>query len=309
MLNTVLAQVCQTNLPDQSRAARVHSYSFLRSISLHSYKVHIFLGKDNANFVSFYQKARNTNGALRLYANYMVFDITRLNRNLPLLLCTFGRSFRVKYKTSTQNEIKELVKSNFLIVPSLLNESSKNMTWNNRWETKLFLRGQETARWNGKEVNNLNQVQSSWRYWTFHPTFNRNLFFNFFLIVACILQFAQYFLVTFNFLANWNSLEIPPPHLWLNFHSVRFTKIFARWQSEIWNDFLFWYFKLLFFPIARNVLNVKASVSVFFTTLLVDWPHLTNLTSRTLILIWEGQKVTDGSLKSEMRSLWGEQAI
>ena len=29
----------------------------------------------------------------------------------------------------------------------------------------------------------------------------------------------------------------------------------------------------LFFPIARNLLNVKAEVSVFFTTLLVDWPH------------------------------------
>ena len=28
-----------------------------------------------------------------------------------------------------------------------------------------------------------------------------------------------------------------------------------------------------FFPIARNVLKVTAKVSVFFTTLLVDWPH------------------------------------
>ena len=28
-----------------------------------------------------------------------------------------------------------------------------------------------------------------------------------------------------------------------------------------------------FFLIARNVLNVKAKVSVFFMTLLVDWPH------------------------------------
>ena len=46
-----------------------------------------------------------------------------------------------------------------------------------------------------------------------------------------------------------------------------------------WN--LKWHFILVFlkaprfffFPIARNVLNVKAQVSVFVTTLLVDWPH------------------------------------
>ena len=39
--------------------------------------------------------------------------------------------------------------------------------------------------------------------------------------------------------------------------------------------FYFSIFKSSFFflPIARNVLNVKAQVSVFFTTLLVDWPH------------------------------------
>jgi len=35
------------------------------------------------------------------------------------------------------------------------------MTWNDRWETKLFLGGQGTARWNGTEMNNLNHVQSS----------------------------------------------------------------------------------------------------------------------------------------------------
>ena len=127
----------------------------------------------------------------------MLFDITRVNRNLPLLLCTFGRSFQrtgdvtrndsqqrflaqyrvqmleqycshskqynnnvaklccangsllrivpcnitLRYKTSTWNEIKELIKSNCVIVPSLLNRSPKNMTWNDRWETKLFLGG------------------------------------------------------------------------------------------------------------------------------------------------------------------------
>ena len=37
------------------------------------------------------------------------------------------------------------------------------MTWNDRWETKLFLGGQGTARWKGNEINNLtcNPVQSS----------------------------------------------------------------------------------------------------------------------------------------------------
>ena len=29
------------------------------------------------------------------------------------------------------------------------------MTWNDRWETKLFLGGHGTARWNGSEINNL----------------------------------------------------------------------------------------------------------------------------------------------------------
>ena len=59
------------DLPDQSGAARVHSYNFLcsifRCIEL-LYFLHIFLGKDNANFVNFYQKAKKTNRALRLYA-------------------------------------------------------------------------------------------------------------------------------------------------------------------------------------------------------------------------------------------------
>ena len=35
------------------------------------------------------------------------------------------------------------------------------MTWNDRWETKLYLGGQGTAHWNGTEINNLNQVESS----------------------------------------------------------------------------------------------------------------------------------------------------
>ena len=39
--------------------------------------------------------------------------------------------------------------------------SPKNVTWNDRWEMKLFLGKQGTARGNGSEMNNLNQVQSS----------------------------------------------------------------------------------------------------------------------------------------------------
>ena len=35
------------------------------------------------------------------------------------------------------------------------------MTWNDRWEAKLLLGGQGTARWSGSEMNNLNPVRSS----------------------------------------------------------------------------------------------------------------------------------------------------
>ena len=35
------------------------------------------------------------------------------------------------------------------------------MTWNDRWETKLFLGGQGTARWNGTEMNNSTFVKFS----------------------------------------------------------------------------------------------------------------------------------------------------
>ena len=48
-----------------------------------------------------------------------------------------------------------------MTAPSVLNKSPKNMTWNDRWERKLFLEVHGTARWNGSEMNNLNQVQSS----------------------------------------------------------------------------------------------------------------------------------------------------
>ena len=59
------------DFPDQSGAARMHSYnvfcSIFRCVEL-LYFLHIFLGKDNANFVNFFQKAKKTNRALRLYA-------------------------------------------------------------------------------------------------------------------------------------------------------------------------------------------------------------------------------------------------
>ena len=61
----------------------------------------------------------------------------------------------------------------------------ENMTWNDRWETKLFLGGQGTARWNGSELTTLHV--------TFHPTLNRKLFFHLFLLLTFILQFAPVF--------------------------------------------------------------------------------------------------------------------
>ena len=91
------------DLPDQSEAARVHSYNFLCTILPYTATNNIFLSQDNANFVNFYQKARKTNRALRRYAKYTVFDITCVNRNLHFasMYVTFGRSFSVRYKTST----------------------------------------------------------------------------------------------------------------------------------------------------------------------------------------------------------------
>ena len=89
----VRSSICQTNREPLVCTVTIFSVVF-RCMQL---QITYFLSKDNANFVNFYQKARKTNGrALRLYANDMVFDITRVNRNLPLLLCTFGRSFQRK---------------------------------------------------------------------------------------------------------------------------------------------------------------------------------------------------------------------
>ena len=93
----------------------------------------------------------------------MVFDVTRVNRNLPSLLCTFGKSFQRKIlKLGHEMKLKNLsIKSNYVIALSVLNKSPKHMIWNDRWKTNLFSGGQETARWTGSEMKNLIQVQSS----------------------------------------------------------------------------------------------------------------------------------------------------
>ena len=122
----------------------------------------------------------------------------------------------VRYKTSTWNEIKELIKSNYLIVPSLLNNKSEkyDMEWSVGDEA-IFRRTRNCKlERNWKEQPNLIQfslldaIRRFTRLWTGSCCC---LFF--FLILACILQFAQYLFVTFNFLANCNCKELPPhPH-------------------------------------------------------------------------------------------------
>ena len=91
------------DLPDQWGAARVlHSYNCLCSVSLYTATNYIFLGKDNANFVKFYQKARKTNRALQLYANYKVFDnyTCKQEPTFANVHCLADRS-SVRCKTST----------------------------------------------------------------------------------------------------------------------------------------------------------------------------------------------------------------
>ena len=72
-----------------------------------------------------------TNRALQLYANYMVFDNYTCKQEPTFANVHLADLSSVRYKTSTWNEIKELIKSNYLIVPSLLNNKSEkyDMEW------------------------------------------------------------------------------------------------------------------------------------------------------------------------------------
>ena len=80
------------------------------------------------------------------------------------------------------------------------------MTWNDRWETKLFLGGQGTARWNGTEMNNLNQVQFL-TLLNVSPEFEQEVVF-YFLSHSCMYSAVRpvFFLTfnCFNLLADWN---------------------------------------------------------------------------------------------------------
>ena len=66
-----------------------------------SYKLHIFLGKDNAGFINFYQKGRKTNRTLRPYANYMVFDNYTCKQEPTFANVHLADLSSVRYKTST----------------------------------------------------------------------------------------------------------------------------------------------------------------------------------------------------------------
>ena len=147
------------DLPDQPGAARVHSYNFLCSFSLYRATNYIFSQAKITQTLWIFIKRLEKQTVHCGFKQIICYSMSHVStvRNLPLLLCTFGRSLisSVRYKTSTWNEIKELIKSNYVIIPSLLNKSPKNMTRNDRWETKLFLGGQGTARWSGSEINNL----------------------------------------------------------------------------------------------------------------------------------------------------------
>ena len=193
------------DLPDQSGDARVHSYNFLCSISFYRAINYIFSSAKITQTLSIFIKRLEKTTVHCGFTQITWLSILHvLTGSYLCFYVHLADLSSVRYKTSEWNEIKELTKSNYFVIPSLLNKSPKNITWNDRWETKLFLGGQGTACWNGSEINNLtsNPVQSSWRYLTFHPTLNRKLFFIFFLLLAFILQFAQYFHITFTFLAN-----------------------------------------------------------------------------------------------------------
>ena len=153
------------DLPDQSGAAHVHSWNFRCSISLCTTTNNIFSWPKISQTLSIFIKRLEKQTVHCGFTQIIWYSILHVLTGTYLCFYVHLADLSsVRYKTSTWNKIKELSKSNYVIIPSLLNKSPKNMTWNDRWETKLFLGGQGTARWNGTEMNNLNQVQSSWRY-------------------------------------------------------------------------------------------------------------------------------------------------
>ena len=147
--------------------------------------------------------------------------------------------------------------------------SPKNMTWNDRWETKLFLGGQITARWNGTEMNNLNQVQSSWRYHV-SPDFEQEVVF-YFLSHSCMYSAVRP--VFFRNLEFFSKLELlrttTPPVPSPSLSKLSFGLINNNFRTVTkWN--LKWHFILLFlkssfiFPDSQECFERKgSSVGVF----------------------------------------------
>ena len=117
------------DLPDQSGAARVYSYNFLCSISLETAINDIFSWARITHALSIFIK-RLEKQTVHWGFTQIVWYITSVNWNLCFYVHLADLS-SVRHKTSTWNEIKELIKSNYVIVPSLLNKKSENydMEW------------------------------------------------------------------------------------------------------------------------------------------------------------------------------------
>ena len=77
-----------------------------------------------------------------------------------------------------------------------------------------------------------------------------------------------------NFPANWNCKDDSPPPPPPSLSELSFVLIQNNFRMVTVKFEMAFYFGILssfyFFPIARNVLNVKTKVSDFFATLLVD---------------------------------------
>ena len=76
-------------------------------------------------------------------------------------------------------------------------------------------------------------------------------------------MYSALFSRNFPFSSQLELLKSHPP-IWVNYQLFWFIIIFERWQSEIWNDILFWYFKLLFSPDSQKCFERRGySVGVF----------------------------------------------